>query len=91
MRPAADPYDQGAARFSADFSFSLYQQEHGETMKKIPSAIATSLIVLSLGAGTVALLLWGVRMVQTGIQRGFGAVRRVSRPQRCQRKRSPHS
>ena len=23
-------------------------------------------------AGTIALLLWGVRMVQTGIQRGFG-------------------
>ena len=23
-------------------------------------------------AGSIALLLWGVRMVQTGIQRGFG-------------------
>jgi phosphate:Na+ symporter len=28
-------------------------------------------------AGTVALLLWGVRMVQTGIQRGFGPKLRV--------------
>jgi phosphate:Na+ symporter len=29
-------------------------------------------------AGSIALLLWGVRMVQTGIQRGFGARLRVA-------------
>jgi Na+/phosphate symporter len=28
-------------------------------------------------AGTVALLLWGVRMVQTGVQRAFGPKLRV--------------
>ena len=32
-------------------------------------------------AGSVALLLWGLHMVQTGIQRGFGPdLRRVSAP-----------
>ncbi len=31
-----------------------------------------ALIVLTIAAGWVALLLWGVRMVQTGIQRAYG-------------------
>lgn len=34
-------------------------------------------------AGTVALLLWGVRMVQTGVQRAFGPDLRQPWPAPC--------
>lgn len=33
--------------------------------------MTTTLTLLDL-AGSIALLMWGVHMVQTGIQRGFG-------------------
>jgi len=36
-----------------------------------PLAISLSLVILDL-AGFAALLLWGVHMVQTGVQRTFG-------------------